>query len=78
MKISGHKTRSIFDRYNISGQEGLKEAAERRVKYHNSQKRTGLFLLDGYNIVTICLRMAPHRWREEMQLLERIGADGEI
>ena len=38
MRISGHKTRSVFDRYNIVSNQDLKEAARKKQAYHESQK----------------------------------------
>lgn len=54
MKISGHKTRSVFDRYNIIDERDLRDAARRLENYlaakrqENQQKPA-----DGYNLGTV-------------------------
>jgi len=48
MKITGHKTRSVFERYNIVNDNDLKEAAKRQADYLSEQKNC-----HGHNLGTI-------------------------
>ena len=40
MELSGHKTRSVFDRYNIVSNQDIEEAKNRKQAYHDKQKNT--------------------------------------
>ncbi len=40
MRISGHKTRAVFDRYNIVSDQDLKEAIAKEQAYHARQDVT--------------------------------------
>jgi integrase len=69
MVISGHKTRSVFDRYNIVSEEDLKQAAMKQEKY--------LLTQNSYNLVTIGELCTGKKARKTAQVIDFVGADGE-
>ena len=50
MRISGHKTRSVFDRYNITSDDDLRFAAEKIDKSYKEKQESKTE--DGHNLVT--------------------------
>src|SRR5215831_5033498 len=53
MKISGHKTRSIFDRYNITSEEDLKQAAIKLGRHIEEKKGTLSGTLEGVSLPSL-------------------------
>ncbi|EFK94868.1 phage integrase family protein [sediment metagenome] len=51
MMVSGHRTRSVFDRYNIVNAADLKEAANRQSEYLEKQ----VYQNYGHNLGTVNL-----------------------
>lgn len=53
MKITGHKTRSVFDRYNIVNEADLRRASERVTQLYKEAEEKIETVTNGYNLVTI-------------------------
>lgn len=49
MMISGHKTRSVFERYNIVNEDDLKRASEMVTEYHHEKTE----MTNGHNLGTV-------------------------
>ena len=70
MKISGHKTRSVFDRYNVTSEEDLRAAAMKLDEHILQQKVT--------NTVTVPSDMREGHITAVSQAIEMSGGEGGI
>lgn len=52
MRISGHKTRNVFDRYNITSEDDIRLACERLSNMHEANFELLSKAHDGHNLGT--------------------------
>jgi integrase len=53
MRVSGHKTRNVFDRYNITSEDDIKLACERLSTMHQENSKILSQEHDGHNLGTL-------------------------
>ena len=53
MRVSGHKTRNVFDRYNITSEDDIKLACERLSNMHQENSKILSQEHDGHNLGTL-------------------------